>query len=75
MKALQIFTTIPKFYGDKSSIKPDRVERFKAALAEAKIDPRYVIAHGAYVLNTATPEEEKSSRARAGPRAGRRCAR
>jgi deoxyribonuclease IV len=66
MKALQIFTTIPKFYGDKSSIKPDRVERFKAALAEAKIDPRYVIAHGAYVLNTATPEEEKSMRARAG---------
>jgi deoxyribonuclease IV len=66
MKALQIFTTIPKFYGDKSSIKPERVERFRAALAEAKIDPRYVIAHGAYVLNTATPDEEKSTRARAG---------
>jgi deoxyribonuclease-4 len=66
MRALQIFTTIPKFYGDKSSIKPERVERFKAALAETKIDPKFVMAHGAYVLNTATPDEEKSSRARAG---------
>jgi deoxyribonuclease IV len=66
MKSLQIFTTIPKFYGDKSSIKPERVERFKAALAETTIDPKFVMAHGAYVLNTATPDEEKSSRARAG---------
>lgn len=66
MRALQIFTTIPKFYGDKSSIKPERVERFKAALAETEIDPKHVVAHAAYVLNTATPDEEKSSRARAG---------
>jgi deoxyribonuclease IV len=66
MRALQIFTTIPKFYGDKSTIKPERVDRFRAALNEAKIDPRFVVAHGAYVLNTATPDEEKSSRARAG---------
>jgi deoxyribonuclease-4 len=66
MRALQIFTTIPKFYGDKASIKPDRVERFRAALAETTIDPKFVVAHGAYVLNTATPDEEKSSRARAG---------
>jgi deoxyribonuclease-4 len=66
MRALQIFTTIPKFYGDKSSIKPDRVTRFRAALDDAKIDPRFVIAHAAYVLNTATHEEEKYSRACAG---------
>ncbi|HEY4216151.1 MAG TPA: deoxyribonuclease IV [Gemmatimonadaceae bacterium] len=66
MKALQIFTTIPKFYGDKATIKPDRVDRFRAALADTKIDPKFVVAHGAYVLNTATPDEEKSSRARAG---------
>ena len=66
MRALQIFTTIPKFYGDKSSIKPERVERFRATLAEVKIDPRFVVAHSAYVLNTATPEEEKYTRARAG---------
>ena len=66
MRALQVFTTIPKFYGDKSSIKPERVDRFRAALAEAAIDPKFVVAHGAYVLNTATPDEEKSARARAG---------
>ena len=35
-------------------------------LAEAGIDPRFVMAHAAYVLNTATAEEEKYSRARAG---------
>jgi deoxyribonuclease-4 len=66
MRALQIFTTIPKFYGDKSSIKPERVERFRATLGEVKLDPRFVVAHSAYVLNTATPEEEKYTRARAG---------
>jgi deoxyribonuclease-4 len=66
MRALQIFTAIPKFYGDKSTIKPERVERFRAALAEAKIDPKFVMAHAAYVLNTATPDEEKSTRARNG---------
>ena len=66
MKALQVFTTIPKYYGDKSSIKPERVQRFRAALDEAKIDPKFVMAHAAYVLNTATHEEEKYSRARAG---------
>src|SRR3712207_4604483 len=66
MRALQIFTTIPKFYGDKSSIKPARVERFKAARGGATSDPRCVVAHAACVLNTATPDEERSSRARAG---------
>lgn len=66
MKALQLFTAIPKYYGDKVSIRPERVERFKAALRETGIDPTYVMAHAAYVLNTAAPEEEKSSRARAG---------
>jgi deoxyribonuclease-4 len=66
MRALQIFTAIPKYYGDKVSIKPERVERFRAAIAEAKIDPQYVVAHAAYVLNTATPDAEKSARARGG---------
>jgi deoxyribonuclease-4 len=66
MRALQIFTAIPKYYGDKSSMKPERAERFRGALAEAGIDPRFVMAHAAYVLNTATAEEEKYSRARAG---------
>jgi len=65
-KAMQLFTTLPMYYGDKASIKPDRVERAKAAFAATGIDPVNVVAHAAYVLNTATHEEEKSSRARAG---------
>lgn len=64
--ALQIFTAIPKFYGDRSGIRPDRVERFRAALEETAIQPRYVQAHAAYVLNVATNDAEKWRRAAAG---------
>lgn len=66
MSALQIFTAPPRFYGDRSGIRPERVERFRSALAETKIDSRRVIVHGAYVLGVATPEEEKWSRAAGG---------
>ena len=66
MTALQIFTTIPKFYGDKAGIKPERVDRFRKALDSVGILPQQVVAHAAYVLNTATHEEEKSARASAG---------
>ena len=66
--ALQLFTAIPKYYGDKSSIRPERVERFKAALAETGIAPSNVIVHAAYVLNTATSDEIKWGRAAAGLR-------
>jgi len=66
MKALQIFTAIPKFYGDKSSIRPERIDRFRTALAETEIAPRRVVAHAAYVLNTATHETDKWTRARDG---------
>jgi len=66
MRAMQLFTTLPMYYGDKASIKPDRVERAKAAFTETKIDPANVIAHAAYVLNAATHEEEKYARAKAG---------
>lgn len=66
MRAMQAFTAIPSYYGDRISIKPERVERFRAALAEARIDPKFVIVHAAYVLNTATPEDDKNMRARAG---------
>jgi len=66
MRAMQAFTAIPNYYGDRISIKPERVERFRAALAEARIDPKFVIVHAAYVLNTATPEDDKNMRARAG---------
>jgi len=66
MRALQIFTAIPKYYGDRTSIRPERVERFRGALIEARIAPEHVVAHAAYVLNTATPDEEKWTRARDG---------
>jgi deoxyribonuclease IV len=66
MRALQIFTAIPKYYGDKVSIRPERVARFRSALAGSGIEPRCVVAHAAYVLNTATPEEDKWTRARDG---------
>jgi len=66
MTALQVFTAIPKFYGDKSTIKPERVARFKAALAKTKIKPANVVVHAAYVLSVATPDDEKFARASAG---------
>ena len=64
--ALQIFTAIPKYYGDKSSIRPERVARFRTALGETGIMPERVVVHAAYVLNTASDDEEKWSRASAG---------
>ena len=66
MTALQLFTAIPKFYGDKSTIKPERVTRFKTALAKTKIEPANVVVHAAYVLSVATPEDDKWARASAG---------
>jgi deoxyribonuclease-4 len=66
MTTLQLFTAIPKYYGDKSTIRPERVERFKVALKEAKLDPAHVVVHAAYVLNTATADEEKWGRAASG---------
>jgi deoxyribonuclease-4 len=68
MDALQIFTAIPKYYGDRTSIRPERVTRFRAALNEAGIAPANVVAHAAYVLNTATNDEVKWQRAAAGLR-------
>ena len=66
MTAMQLFTAIPKYYGDRVSIKPERVARFRAALADTNIDPARVLVHAAYVLNTATPDPEQWSRARDG---------
>ena len=66
MIAVQIFTAIPKFYGDKSSIRPDRITRFKTALAETGMSPAHVMAHGAYVLNVSTSNEEQYARASGG---------
>ena len=72
MQALQIFTAIPKYYGDKTSIRPERVQRFREALRRAGIDPANVLVHSAYVLNTATADEEKWARAAAGLRCSAR---
>jgi deoxyribonuclease-4 len=66
MTAMQLFTAIPKYYGDKISIKPERVERFRAALAATDIAPENVVVHAAYVLSVATPEDDKWVRAAAG---------
>jgi deoxyribonuclease-4 len=66
MTALQIFTAPPQYYGDKATMKPDRVHRFRAALDQAGIAPEHVVVHAAYVLNTATEDETKCARARAG---------
>jgi deoxyribonuclease-4 len=65
MQALQIFSAIPKFYNDKVGVKPDRLARYQEALAEAGIRPEHVIVHAAYVINCATPDEEKWNRAAA----------
>ena len=66
MTAMQLFTAIPKFYGDKSTIKPERVARFKAALKETSIRPENIVVHAAYVLSVATPDDEKWARASGG---------
>ncbi len=66
MTALQVFTAPPTYYGDKAGMKPAKVAAFHAALAAGGMAPGDVLVHAAYVLNTASPEEEKAMRARAG---------
>lgn len=63
---MQLFTAIPKYYGDKSGISSDRITRFKTAVAETGMDPKRMVTHAAYVLNVATPDTEKWTRARDG---------
>ncbi len=66
MRALQIFSAIPKFYNDKVSVRPERIARFCEAIAATIIAPERIVVHAAYVLNTATPDEAKWLRARDG---------
>jgi deoxyribonuclease IV len=66
LSTLQCFTAIPKFYGDKSTIRPERVERFRAALEETHINAAHVVVHAAYVLSCATAEPDKWARAAGG---------
>jgi deoxyribonuclease-4 len=61
-----VFTAKPQFYNEKLSVRPERVERFKAALSETDIRPEHIVAHAAYVLSVATPDDEKYARASAG---------
>jgi deoxyribonuclease-4 len=66
MRALQVFSAKPQFYNEKISVRPERAERFKATLAETEIRPEHVVAHAAYVLSVATPDDEKYARATLG---------
>jgi deoxyribonuclease-4 len=66
MRALQIFSAIPKYYNDKVSIRAERAARFRETIAATAIAPERIVVHAAYVLNTATPEEPKWVRARDG---------
>ncbi len=66
MQALQVFSAIPKYYNEKVGVKPERVARFREALAAAGIAPAHVIVHAGYVLNCATPDAERWERAAAG---------
>jgi deoxyribonuclease-4 len=67
LDGLQVFTAIPKFYNDKSGISDARVKRFRAALDETGLDPKHVMVHAGYVLNTAkTGDAERRERAHQG---------
>lgn len=66
MSALQLFTAIPKYYGDKVSVRPERAERFRNAVKESRIKPENIMVHAAYVLSVANPDPEKYGRASGG---------
>lgn len=66
MRALQIFSAIPKYYNERVTVRPERAERFRGAIAASAIAPDRIVVHAAYVLNTATPDETKWVRARDG---------
>jgi deoxyribonuclease-4 len=63
---LQFMTAPPTYYNEKVTAKPDRVAKFREALAAAGMEARHVLVHGAYVLNTASPEPEKAAKAAGG---------
>jgi deoxyribonuclease-4 len=66
MRALQIFTAKPQFYNEKISVKPERVTRFTTAVRDTGFEKERVLAHAAYVLNTASPEPDKHARSALG---------
>lgn len=66
MRALQVFSAPPQYYGDKVSVKKERADRFTSTVQSVGLDPRFIMVHGAYVLNTASPEADKYVRAKGG---------
>jgi deoxyribonuclease IV len=66
MTALQVFTAKPRFINDRISIRPERVKRFREALAQTKIQPHHVLVHAPYSLSVANADPAKWSRASAG---------
>jgi deoxyribonuclease-4 len=66
LRTVQIFTAIPTYYGDRTTIRGERVTRFHEALAETGVQPEHVLVHAAYVLSVATAEPDKYARASAG---------
>ncbi len=66
MRAMQLFTAIPKFYNEKVSVRPERLERFREAVATTTVSLAHTVSHAAYVLNVATPDAAKWGRAAAG---------
>ena len=66
LRTVQVFTAIPTYYGDRTTIRPERVDRFHEALAETGVRAEHVLVHAAYVLSTATADPDKYARASAG---------
>lgn len=66
MRAMQLFSAIPKYYNEKVSVRPERAERFRETIAGTDIAPARIVVHAAYVLNVATPDDAKWTRARDG---------
>lgn len=64
--ALQVFSAKPQFYNEKIAVRPERVQRFREAMATAGLAPATCLVHAAYVLNTASPEPNKAERAALG---------
>jgi len=65
-EAVQVFTAPPTYYNEKVTLKPPKVAAAHAALADVGLAPRALFVHAAYVLNTASAEEEKARRAASG---------
>ncbi len=65
-RTLQAFSAIPKFYNDKSGIRPERVERFHQALDETGIRAGDVMIHASYIVGGATPKPAQWERAAGG---------